>query len=108
MRQDGPSRSQDAVPVWAARPGLDALQHRRDRVVALGTGVQVGSQATFTCRRSPLADDGVSPMASRRGVFVLPIDVRDARLARISLTANDDVVERAIRTSPLRSGKLAA
>jgi aspartate aminotransferase len=83
-------------------PDLGALQTRRDRVVSVlrAQGYEVVEpEATFyVLVRSPLQDDRrFADLLAARGVFVLPGAMFEmSGWLRISLTASDDMVERAI------------
>ena len=94
---------QYAVPeLERLAPDLEILQRRRDRVVAAlrdqGYDV-VEPEATFyVLVRSPLEDDRrFADLLVERGVFVLPGAMFEMPgWLRISLSANDEMVERAL------------
>lgn len=79
-----------------------ALQQRRDRVVAelteMGYEAIMPEGTFYVIVRSPLADDEqFAELLAAEKVFVMPGTVFDLpRWFRISLTANDDMVERAL------------
>jgi len=81
---------------------IAALQRRRDRLVpalqAMGYETTLPEGTFYTMVRSPLADDGEFARILRgHGVLVLPGSVVEVPgWFRISLTANDDMVERGI------------
>jgi aspartate aminotransferase len=83
-------------------PDLEALQRRRDRVVGAlrEQGYEVVEpEATFyVLVRSPIEDDRrFADLLAERGVFVLPGTMFEMPgWLRVSLTANDQMVERAI------------
>lgn len=95
-------------------PDLDALQRRRDRVVSAlqEQGYEVvRPEATFyVLVRSPLEDDRrFAEVLAGRGVFVLPGSMFEMPgWLRISLTANDEMVERAIPHFAAALGEAAA
>jgi aspartate aminotransferase len=78
---------------------IGALQRRRDRLVpalqAMGYETTLPEGTFYTMVRSPLADDGeFSRILRRRGVLVLPGSVVEVPgWFRVSLTANDQMVE---------------
>ena len=81
---------------------VGALQRRRDRLVpalqAMGYETSLPEGTFYTMVRSPLADDGeFARILRRHGVLVLPGSVVEVPgWFRISLTANDEMVERGI------------
>ena len=84
-------------------PDLPALQRRRDRVVSFlreqGYERVVEPEGTFyVIARSPLADDlAFADLLAARGIFVLPGSMFEMPgWFRVSLTGNDDMVERAV------------
>jgi aspartate aminotransferase len=94
---------QHAVPeLERLGPDLGALQRRRDRLV--GALREQGYEALepegtfYVLVTSPLPDDeAFCDLLVRRGVYVLPGAVFESPgRFRISLTANDEMVERAI------------
>jgi len=95
-------------------PDLDALQRRRDRVVTAlrdqGYEVVLPEATFYVLVRSPLADDRrFADGLAARGVFVLPGSMFEMPgWFRISLTANDDMVERAIPHFAAALGEAAA
>lgn len=81
---------------------LEVLQARRDRLVpalrAMGYDLHVPEGTFYLLPRSPLPDDEafVNRLAAR-DVFVLPgVTVEMPGYFRLSLTANDDMIERAL------------
>jgi aspartate aminotransferase len=94
---------QYAVPeLETLGPDLAALQRRRDTLVgalrAQGYDAMLPEGTFYVLVRSPLQDDrAFFDLLVKRGVYVLPGAVFEAPgRFRISLTANDEMVERAI------------
>jgi aspartate aminotransferase len=94
---------QHAVPeLETLGPDLEALQRRRDTLVGAlreqGYDAMLPEGTFYVLVRSPLGDDrAFCDLLVRRGVYVLPGAVFEAPgRFRISLTANDEMVERAI------------
>jgi aspartate aminotransferase len=94
---------QHAVPeLEALSIDISALERRRDRLVAglrdVGYEVGVPEGTFYLLARSPIADDlAFVEQLSEQDVFVLPgTAVELPGYFRISLTANDDMVERAL------------
>jgi aspartate aminotransferase len=81
---------------------LNRLQRRRDRMVgalrAMGYSLHVPEATFYLLPRSPVPDDqAFAERLARDDVFVLPGTVVEMPgYFRISLTANDDMVERAL------------
>ncbi len=97
------SMLQHAVPeLERLGPDLDALQGRRDTLVGAlrdqGYDAMLPEGTFYVLVTSPLTDDrAFSDLLVKRGVYVLPGAVFEAPgRFRISLTANDEMVERAI------------
>lgn len=94
---------QHAVPeLERLGPDIDALERRRDTLVGAlrhqGYDAMLPEGTFYVLVTSPLADDEVfCDLLVKRGVYVLPGAVFEAPgRFRISLTANDEMVERAI------------
>jgi aspartate aminotransferase len=94
---------QRAVPdLEALSIDLPALERRRDRMARalteLGYELTVPESTFYMMVRSPLADDGAfTDLLARHGVFVGPGHIFELPgYFRISLTANDGMVDRSI------------
>jgi aspartate aminotransferase len=94
---------QHAVPeLERLGPDIDALQRRRDTLVGAlrhqGYEAMLPEGTFYVLVTSPLADDeAFCDLLVKRGVYVLPGAVFEAPgRFRISLTANDEMVEHAI------------
>jgi aspartate aminotransferase len=81
---------------------LDHLQRKRDRMVSelrrQGYTVHVPAGTFYLLPRSPLADDwAFADLLAEHDIFILPGTVVEMPgYFRISLTANDDMIERAL------------
>jgi len=97
------SMLQHAIPeLEGLGPDLGSLQRRRDTLVSAlreqGYDAMLPEGTFYVLVRSPLEDDrAFCDLLVERGVYVLPGAVFEAPgMFRISLTANDEMVERAI------------
>lgn len=81
---------------------IEHLQHKRDRLVSalgeIGYKVHVPEGTFYRLPRSPIADDGAFvEMLAAKGIFALPGTVVEMPgFFRLSLTANDEMIERSL------------